>query len=169
MKRLLCAVSIAMLLTAPAAAQSPQNNTNPTAPNLQPSAASTASVQKQGEWRASKLVGVAVYNNGNEKIGDINDVILDSGGRVANVVIGVGGFLGMGERNVAVGFDQLKFVREPVKTASSDASGKAGNANPGSTTGSATSASSRNDNWYPDHVVLNANKDQLKQMPEFKY
>lgn len=169
MKRLLCAVSTAMLLTAPVAAQSPQNNANPANPNLQPSAASTASVQKQGEWRASKLVGVAVYNNSNEKIGDINDIILDTGGRVANVVIGVGGFLGMGERNVAVGFDQLKFAREPMKTASGDASGKAGNANPGSTTGAATTGSSRNDNWYPDHVVLNANKDQLKQMPEFKY
>ncbi len=169
MKKLLCVVSTAMLLTAPVAAQSPQNNENPATPNLQPSAASIASMQKQGEWRASKLVGVAVYNNSNEKVGDINDIILDTGGRVANVVIGVGGFLGMGERNVAVGFDQLKFVREPIKTASSDASGKAGNANPGGTTGSATTTSSRNDNWYPDHVVLNANKDQLKQMPEFKY
>ncbi|MEW6146658.1 MAG: PRC-barrel domain-containing protein [Bradyrhizobium sp.] len=173
MKKLLCAVSTAMLLTAPVAAQSPQNSASPAAPNLQPSTASPAPMQKQGEWRASKLVGVAVYNNNNEKIGDINDIILDPAGRVANVVIGVGGFLGMGERNVAVGFDQLKFVREPVKTASNDASGKAGNANPGSTTGSTTGSastpSSRNDNWYPDHVVLNTNKDQLKQMPEFKY
>ena len=58
MKKLLCAVSTAMLLTAPAAAQSPQNNASPAASNLQPSTASP-SMQKQGEWRASKLVGVA--------------------------------------------------------------------------------------------------------------
>lgn len=39
-----------------------------------------ASAHKEGEWRASKLVGVNVYNEANEKIGDINDVILDAGG-----------------------------------------------------------------------------------------
>jgi len=147
MKKLLCAVSATMLLAGPVAAQSVQNNANTTAPNasttapnMQTGTASTASMHKQGEWRASKLVGVAVYNNGNEKVGDINDIILDSSGRVANVVIGVGGFLGMGERNVAVGFDQLRFVTEPTKTASNDTAGKAGSANPESTTtGSASS------------------------------
>ena len=170
MKTLLCAVSATMLLAAPVAAQSVQNNANTTNPNMQTSGVSTASMHKQGEWRASKLVGVAVYNNGNEKVGDINDVILDSGGRVANVVIGVGGFLGMGERNVAVGFDQLKFVTEPMKTASNDPAGKASSTNPqNTTTGSASKSSTRSDVWYPDHVVLNTNKDQLRNMPEFKY
>ena len=52
---------------------------------------------KEGEWRASKLAGVDVYNEANEKIGDINDVILDRSGKVANVILGVGGFLGLGE------------------------------------------------------------------------
>ena len=166
MKISLCILASAMLLATPAMAQSPQNATT-AAPSVQP-ATSTASMHKEGEWRASKLVGVNVYNNSNEKIGDINDLILDSSGRVANVVIGVGGFLGMGEHNVAVTFDQLKFAKEPVKTASNDGAGKTGNAGSTSTTGSATSAQ-RSDNWYPDHVVLNANKEQLKKMPEFKY
>jgi sporulation protein YlmC with PRC-barrel domain len=156
-------------MAAPAMAQSPQSNATTAAPNMQPATASTASVHKQGEWRASKLVGVSVYNNSDEKIGDINDLILDSSGRVANVVIGVGGFLGMGEHNVAVAFDQLKFATEPMKTASNDGAGKAGNASSTTTTGSALTPANRNDNWYPDHVVLNVNKDQLKKMPEFKY
>ena len=125
-------------------------------------------MHKQGEWRASKLIGVNVYNNSNDKIGDINDLILDSSGRVANVVIGVGGFLGMGEHNVAVAFDQLKFSTQPVNTASNDGAGKTGNAS-SVTTGSASTSANRNDNWHPDHVVLNADKDQLKKMPEFKY
>ncbi|MET4291888.1 sporulation protein YlmC with PRC-barrel domain [Bradyrhizobium sp. LB1.3] len=169
MKTPLCILTAAMLLATPAMAQSPQNNATTAAPNMQSTTGATASMHKDGEWRASKLVGVNVYNDSNEKIGDINDLILDSSGRVANVVIGVGGFLGMGEHNVAVGFDQLKFAKEPVKTASNDGAGKTGSASSMNTTGSASSSANRSDNWYPDHVVLNANKDQLKKMPEFKY
>src|SRR6478736_1612626 len=77
-----------------------------------------ATMHHEGQWRASKLVGVDVYNEGNEKIGDINEVILDKSGKVANVIIGVGGFLGMGEHYVAVDFDKLKWVNEPVRSAS---------------------------------------------------
>ena len=72
------------------------------------SAAATASSHKEGEWRASKLVGVNVYNDANEKIGDINDVILDKSGKVENIILGVGGFLGMGEKDVAVPFNAVQ-------------------------------------------------------------
>ena len=58
----------------------------------------SATTHKVGEWRASKLVHVDVYNEANEKIGDINDVILDRSGKVAKVILGVGGVLGLGER-----------------------------------------------------------------------
>src|ERR1700712_507607 len=71
---------------------------------------------KEGEWRASKLVGVDVYNEANEKIGDINEIILDKSGKAANVILGVGGFLGMGEHYVAVAYDKLKWVNEPART-----------------------------------------------------
>ena len=47
-----------------------------------------------------------------------NDLIVDNQGKIEKVVIGVGGFLGMGEHNIAVSFDQLKWVNEPVKTSS---------------------------------------------------
>src|SRR6195952_5669651 len=79
------------------------------------------SAHKEGEWRASKLVGVDVYNEANEKIGDINEIILDKSGKAANVILGVGGFLGMGEHYVAVSFDKLKWVNEPARTASTTA------------------------------------------------
>jgi PRC-barrel domain len=49
-----------------------------------------------------------VYNEQNEKLGDINEVLLDKSGKATGVVIGVGGFLGMGEHDVMVGFDKLK-------------------------------------------------------------
>src|SRR4051812_26444426 len=71
---------------------------------------------KAGEFRASKLSGVNVYNDANEKIGDINDVILDKSGKVESVILGVGGFLGMGEHLVAVSYDKLKFVDQPVSS-----------------------------------------------------
>ena len=64
-------------------------------------------------WRASKLVGVNVYNNDNEKIGDISEILLDMSGKVSGVVIGVGGFLGLGQHDVLVPMEQLKFANEP--------------------------------------------------------
>jgi sporulation protein YlmC with PRC-barrel domain len=141
-------------------------------------------VHREGEWRASKLVGVNVYNEANEKIGDINDVILDKSGKASNVIIGVGGFLGMGEHLVAVPFEKLKWVNEPVRTsaattpANAPATNVDSNARTASdgtvrtTTGTATTTSATgaaNPNWYPDHAVYNATKDQLKAMPQFKY
>ena len=44
---------------------------------------SGAAMHREGEWRASKLVGVDVYNEANEKIGDINEIILDKSGKAA--------------------------------------------------------------------------------------
>ena len=66
-------------------------------------------------WRASKMIGLDVYNEQNEKIGDINEVLLDKSGKLDGVVIGVGGFLGMGQRDIKVEWTKLKFVDEPVR------------------------------------------------------
>jgi sporulation protein YlmC with PRC-barrel domain len=154
-----------------------------TTPKADP-ANTSATMHKEGEWRASKLVGVNVYNEANEKIGDINELILDKSGKVENVILGVGGFLGMGEHYVAVAFDKLKWVNEPVRSTVSSSNPPAGgkpatnvdsNARTASdgtartTTGTATTSTARNENWYPDHAVYNATKDQLKAMPQFKY
>jgi sporulation protein YlmC with PRC-barrel domain len=72
----------------------------------------TISHPSADEITSSKVVGTAVYNTNNEKIGEVNDLILDKDGKVAGVVIGVGGFLGMGERNVAVSFNSVKFSKD---------------------------------------------------------
>ena len=71
-------------------------------------------VSFQGDWRTSKVVGLNVYNDNNESIGSINDLLTDKSGNIKAVVIGVGGFLGVGEHLVAVPFDKIKFVNEPV-------------------------------------------------------
>lgn len=69
---------------------------------------------KAGQWRATKLDGLDVYNPNNEKIGNISELILDRSGKIEAVVIGVGGFLGMGEHLVAVPFEKVQWVDQPV-------------------------------------------------------
>ena len=154
-------VSTAALAAGASAQQTPPANP--------PAAATTTSEQPKahsGQWRASKLMGLDVYNDQNEKLGDVNEVLLDQSGKVTGLVIGVGGFLGMGERDVLVEMSKLKFVNEPAKSASTaPASG---------TTGSASApqrpARSTSEKWYPDHAIMaGATKDSLKQMTEFKY
>jgi len=119
--------------------------------NAAPDSKNWMTTEKADQWRATKLKGLNVYNNNNEKIGDIADMIVDKTGNIQAVVIGVGGFLGMGEHDVAVPFTQLKWVDEPR-----------------STTGQSTRSDS-NKRSYPDHAVLNMTKDQLKAAPEFKF
>jgi len=121
--------------------------------------ASTSGTMQKEEYSAYKLVGINVYNQGNEKIGEVKDILLEKSGKAEKVILSVGGFLGLGERYVAVPYDQIKWVDEPARSASSDTK---------TTTGSATTTSSTR-KWYPDHAVYNATKDQLKAMPEFKY
>jgi len=53
-----------------------------------------------------------VYDNQNNKIGDVNDILLDKDGRVSAVIVGVGGFLGIGEKNVAVPFNVFKVAEK---------------------------------------------------------
>lgn len=125
----------------------------------------TQNASAKGEWQASKLIHMNVYNTQNEKIGDIKELMLDKNGKVDVVAIGVGGFLGMGERDVAVKFDQLKWSDAAVSSTTSSKD------RPASTTGQrsdSTPAKAANQN-YPDHAVLNATKDQLKAMPQFNY
>src|SRR3984885_12082682 len=125
----------------------------------------------QGDWRASKVVGLNVYNDNNESLGSINDLLTDKSGNIKAVVISVGGFLGVGTRLVAVPFDKIKFVEEPIAY-----TGVAGAPNgPGSrpmptttTTGAAGTSMApvaKPNPWYPDHAVFSATKDELKAMP----
>jgi len=128
--------------------------------------AENTAVHRDGQWRASKLIGLNVYNENNDKIGDIEELIVDSSAKVDNVVLGVGGFLGLGEHYVAVPMEKLKWVNEPVRTSSTTTpkTGTTGQANR-----SDSSGRTAGEKWYPDHAVLNATKDQLKAMPEFTY
>lgn len=125
---------------------------------------STENASAKGEWQASKLIHMNVYNGQNEKIGDIKELMVNKSGKIEAVAIGVGGFLGMGEHDVAVKFDQLKWEDAPASSTSSS------NANRTVTTGTNQAESQANTHRnYPDHAVLDATKDQLKSMPQFDY
>src|SRR5215469_15774861 len=87
----------------------------------------------KGDWRASKVVGLNVYNAQNENVGSINDLLLDKSGNIKAAVISVGGFLGMGARYVAVPFDKIKFSNEPVAYTGTSSNAPAGGAKPPST------------------------------------
>lgn len=68
--------------------------------------------QLQGEILASKLIGQPVVNANDEKIGDINDLLFSENNELTGVVIGVGGFLGIGEKSVAMSIDGLQFQQD---------------------------------------------------------
>jgi sporulation protein YlmC with PRC-barrel domain len=165
-----------LLASAAFAAEDSPATTNRT--STTPAAASESSSSFQGDWRASKVAGLSVYNDSNESIGSINDLLMDKSGSVKAAVISVGGFLGVGARLVAVPYDKIKFVNEPVAyTGVSNAPAGAGN-RPASTTTTGSTANSpatapatasKPNPWYPDHAVLNATKDDLQKMTEFKY
>ena len=122
-------------------------------------------------WRSSKLIGLNVYNDQNEKLGDISEILLDKSGKVEGVVIGVGGFLGIGKHDIKVDLSKLKFVDEPVRTTST--TGSSTTSTPATRTTDnrpATTTTTTTNKWYPDHAVLSgATKDSLKNTPEFKF
>lgn len=142
-----------------------------TAPSVKPSTSATVTPATHGDmWRASKLIGLNVYNDQNEKLGDISEVLLDKSGKVDGVVIGVGGFLGMGKHDILVQMDKLKFVNEPVRTTSTTSTTTGSAARPATSASTTTSTSSTKSKWYPDHAVLSgATKESLKSMAEFKF
>jgi sporulation protein YlmC with PRC-barrel domain len=91
-----------------------RNQARPQRPAPQTAVGGGITQLQPDQWQASNLEGLDVYSSNNgDKIGDISDLILDDSGKVQAVVIGVGGYLGIGERAVAVPFDQIRFVNEP--------------------------------------------------------
>lgn len=92
----------------------PSTATEPTTTGAVQTAPAKAILGQQAadEMRSSKVVGMNVYNSKNEKIGDINDLILAKDGKAHLAIVGVGGFLGMNEKNVAIPFGEMKFSRK---------------------------------------------------------
>jgi hypothetical protein len=170
MKSIAAGLAGTALLATVAFAQSPTMTTDKAAPAA---TATTTTTTASAQWRTSKMDGIKVYNDANENIGSISDLLMDQSGTVKIAVIGVGGFLGMGEHMVAVPYEKLKFVNQAVTATrpATTTTGAATGTDKTTTTTTTTSANSTiaSSKWYPDHAVFNATKDELKNMPEFKY
>ncbi len=138
----------------------------------------------------SKLMGVDVYGADNQKIGDIDEILVDRQGKIHGLVVGVGGFLGIGEKDVAIPFEQVQWmsnreVQASTGTATSTAGGvttpsapTAGGANQPATTGStgtagtagtATTAGAAGDDNVPARALVKMTKADLQNAPEFRY
>lgn len=70
--------------------------------------ADSTTVQGQMQVDAESLIGLDVVNAEGETIGEIENVVIDGDGQVRHVIVGVGGFLGIGEKNVGVHFDAIE-------------------------------------------------------------
>jgi putative membrane protein len=94
----------------------------------------------------TNLRGTKVYGANNENIGEINDIVVNRNGQVVAVVVGVGGFLGIGEKDVAIPFQALEIGQ-----------------------GSATTGAGADRSARPDRIVLRRmTKQELEAAPSFK-
>src|SRR4029078_2571261 len=160
MRNNILAALLASVIVAPALAQD--------RPATRTDTVTTTATSHANVWRASKLVGLNVYNDQNEKLGDISEILMDKSGKVEGVIIGVGGFLGIGQQDIMVEMSKLKFVDEPVRISNPPQPGSAttGTA-PRPPTATTTPTPTTKSKWYPDPAVLSgATKESLKNMAE---
>ena len=93
------AALMALSMTLPAVAQT----------NMPTTTTQFIMAQPPGEWLARVFLGASVQNTTGERVGEIHDLVFDKSGRISTVVLGIGGFLGLGEKNVAVPFSALTY------------------------------------------------------------
>lgn len=86
----------------------------PSANSDMPATGDAAYLTQQSETQvsANDYIGKSIYNGENESIGDVNDLILEDNGGIVAAVVGVGGFLGLGEKNVALPIDKVTMARD---------------------------------------------------------
>ena len=112
-RKLLATTALVSLLASGAYAQdaTPAPATPPASENAAPAA---PVVQADGSL-ATNIVGESVYNGAGddaETIGKVTDIVFDKDGQAKQLVIGVGGFLGVGAKNVAFDYDKLKWAEK---------------------------------------------------------
>lgn len=125
-RSLLFATVVAATFAAPALSQSTNPSAQPTPvpmpitpPTLAPLQVAPTSdtfftdSSQTTHWRSSETVGQSVYNRTGERIGEIDELLIGSNGRVVAALVGVGGFLGIGERSVAIAYSALEMMRGP--------------------------------------------------------
>jgi len=132
--------------------------------------------QEMNQWRASKLVGVNVYGPDLKKVGSIKDILVDHDGNAQVIVVGVGGFLGIGSKDVGVPFKAMQWRTEGRAAATNPPPASNSAAGTGMTPSQGAVAQAPADpkaveasQGYPDMGVLAMTEAQLKAAPEFHY
>ena len=120
--------------------------------------------QAPTDWTAEALIGRTVENGNGDNLGEINNVVVNENGNVVAVVIGVGGFLGIGEKDVGVPFDVLEF-RTDAQMDRSDSVSTADRAER-----RADDRSARFDTEHDNmRVVLTTSKEDLEAAPDYAW
>lgn len=114
-RKLMIGAAVSALMVSGALAQSPQSPSSSPAPSATPPASAAPSAsqpssgkpnfvmsQKPDQWLASKFRGTDVIGPDDKKIGDVTDILFDKNGKIEAFVVSVGGFLGMGAKDVAL-------------------------------------------------------------------
>lgn len=164
-----------MLLAATAIAQT--SAPSPSSPSASPPAASTESAKPPeqnlaapGKWRASKLMGVDIYGADDKKVGDVTEVVLDKSGKIETVTVGVGGFLGIGSKDVAIPYDQITWSEEPmVQPAPAPAPSGTSGGTSGASPPPPAAAAPKGPTMYPDHGKISMTREQLTAAPAVTY
>ena len=157
LKTLMISAAISAMMVSGAIAQvpppAPAEKKADAAPLNDPKFVSSQSTE---QWVFSKFKGTDVIGPDNAQIGNVNDLLFDKNGKILAFIVGVGGFLGIGEKSVAI--DMSAFQVVPADTGTTGAGG--GN--------SAAMSSGNND---PTSVKLKVSwtKDQLKNAADFQY
>lgn len=178
-KRIVFASVGAGLLAATAVAQTsaptpPSSSSTPAAPAATPAskpAMPENNLAGKGKWRASKLIGVDIYGPDDKKVGDVTELVFDKSGKVEMVTVGVGGFLGIGSKDVAIPFEQVSWSDQPMAPAAPAPAAGGGTVGTGAGTASAppAAAAPKAPAMYPDHGKITLTKDQLKEAPAVTY
>ena len=154
LKKLMITTALSGLMMGAAAAQSTPPADTMTAPSATPAAPATTgdakfiNSQAADQWLSSSFIGMDVIGPDEAKIGDIVDILFDKSGNVVGYVVGVGGFLGIGQKNVALAPTSF----QPVM----------------GTTGSGTTGSASGTSSDEGKLKLNMTKDQLQQAAAFE-
>jgi PRC-barrel domain len=145
LKKLMISAAISALMVSGAMAQGASNEE-----------AKFISSQSTDQWVFSKFKGSDVLGPDNAHIGNVNDMLFDKNGKILGLIVGVGGFLGIGEKSVAI--DMSAFKPVPPDTGSATTTGAGG----------AAMSTISND---PTAVKLKVSwtKDELKNAPDFQY
>ena len=170
LKTFMTATAIGGLMVSTALAQAPATQepaAPPAATQPAPSAAATApkfiAAQTTSQFLGSRFRGTDVIGPNNEKVGDVNDVLFDTNGKVVGIVVGVGGFLGIGQKDVAIDLAAFEVV-----PADRDKSAMTGSATPAPATGAGEGM--KGSVMDPNSVNLRVSwtKEQLEKAPSFE-